>query len=137
VPRLLLPVIHAMAVGVALAALASLDTSVAFKVIVLFFGGLLVAILFALLELHEVLTRIYTTQRLTFVSVEKRRLDHSDKSSAAQILNSDLEAEAAGEAVERKLGGAVGGRAAAFALYIIVLVTTFAVAVYLWHSDAV
>ena len=135
--RFLLPVLHAIAAGVALAALVAIDTSVAVKVILFFFGGLLVAILFALLEVHEALSRIYMSQRLTFVSVEQRRLDRSNKAPAVQILNSDLEAEAAVEAVAGRIGGGASGRATAYALYVIVLVVAFTVATYLWHSDAV
>jgi hypothetical protein len=130
----LIYIAHAVLVGIVLAAVIALDTSIPAKVLIGAALGLVAVLLLGLRELHSALTDINMFVRLLFISRETQRLDRKDKRPAKAILRSDLEQERSDREIEAAL--AWGAAAGHYVLYAVVLIATTFGAFFIFESVA-
>ncbi len=129
---LVVSAMHALLVAVVLAALVSLDVSLAAKAL---FGALSGVLVFALLLLRdqaEHLARIHTTLRTIFVAVETRRLDRQNKRRAIDILAADIEQENSDQEIRSALSGHRSNSVVYWVIYLLTVAIMTTVGVAVW-----
>ena len=98
-------ILSSIALGAVLAALVNIDISLAAKILISVFLVILVGISASLGYMHNLLTKILFSNRASFVSLEKLRLDPENEEPALRVLLEDMREEREEREAIKEMGG--------------------------------